>query len=130
MTSREPSKPTKGRRALERWIESAPEARSLLQVAGCGLCRLGRAEDAEGIVLRLKELMPFRDRPLLRCSSSADLGPGAHPVGRYEDALEELDAILAVPAVVSIPWLELDPRWQPLREQPGFARLVETYGAM
>ena len=24
---------------------------------------------------------------------------------------------------------ELDPRWQPLREQPGFARLVEKYGA-
>lgn len=45
-------------------------------------------------------------------------------LGRYDTALEELDAILALPGVISIPILELDPRWQALRAHPAFAKLV------
>ncbi len=118
----------RARQRLEAMIESAPEAQDLLQSLAVTYAGLGRAEEAERVVSKLKELIPFETEPYFGGSVLLISALVHTRLGQYEIALEELDRILAVPAVVSIPWLELDPRWQPLREQPGFERLVETYG--
>ena len=49
-------------------------------------------------------------------------------VAEYDVALDQLETLLAMPSVVSIPWLRLDPRWTPLRDLPGFRELEEKYG--
>jgi serine/threonine protein kinase/tetratricopeptide (TPR) repeat protein len=119
----------KARQRLEPMIESAPESQSLLQALALTYAGLDLAEDAEGIVLRLKELVPFETDPYFG-SSVLQISALVHAkLGRYDTALQELDTILAVPGVISIPILELDPRWQPLRAQPGFAKLAEKYGS-
>jgi hypothetical protein len=41
--------------------------------------------------------------------------------------LTEVDRLLAIPGWISIPWLETDPRWAPLRELPRFQTLEENY---
>ena len=85
------------------------------------------AEDAERIVLELKDLIPFETEPYFG-GSVMQISALVHTMlGDYDTALEELDSILAVPGVISIPLVELDPRWKSLRAQPGFAKLVEKY---
>ena len=47
-------------------------------------------------------------------------------VGEYGKALEELRQLIAVPnRWVSAAVLQLDPRWAPIRELPGFNALLE-----
>ena len=117
------------RARLEAMIEAAPDSQGLLQSLALTYAGLGLAEDAEGIILRLKDLIPFETDPYFG-SSVLQISALVHTkLGRYDTALEELDGILAVPGVISIPILELDPRWQALRAQPGFAKLVEKYGS-
>ena len=48
-------------------------------------------------------------------------------VGEHDAALGHLDTLLAMPGVVSVPWLLLDPRWAPLYEHPHFQELTEKY---
>ena len=45
-------------------------------------------------------------------------------VGEPEAALDVIEQILAVPAEISVPMLQLDPRWRPLHDHPRFAALV------
>jgi serine/threonine protein kinase/tetratricopeptide (TPR) repeat protein len=48
-------------------------------------------------------------------------------VGEYEEAVEQLTVLLSVPSgnVISVPLLKIDPQWDPLRDHPGFERLLE-----
>jgi len=50
-------------------------------------------------------------------------------VGQYEDALSQLEYLFSIPAgdIISVLTLQLDPDWDPLRENPRFKRLVEEY---
>ena len=48
-------------------------------------------------------------------------------VGEHDAALGHLETLLAMPGVVSVPWLRLDPRWAPLYEHPRFRELTEKY---
>ena len=43
-------------------------------------------------------------------------------VGEHDAALRELEHLLSIPSWVSIPLLELDPRWQPLRDHAELER--------
>ena len=117
------------RQRLEQMTESAPNAQNLLQSLALTYAGLNRADDAERIIDRLKELIPFETDPYFGASILQVSALAHTKLGDYDSALEELDSILAVPAVISIPMLELDPRWQPLRKQPGFSTLVQKYGA-
>jgi hypothetical protein len=49
-------------------------------------------------------------------------------MGEHDLALDELETLLSIPSVVSIPWLRLDPRWAPLWELPRFRELEADYG--
>ena len=113
---------------LERETERAPHAQSLLQslaVAYAGLCR---APDAGRILDRLHALVPFESEPYYGGTVLLAAALVHTKSGNYALAIEQLESILAVPAVVSIPMLKLDPRWAPLRELPEFARLEREFG--
>ncbi|MFB0566277.1 MAG: tetratricopeptide repeat protein, partial [Candidatus Aminicenantaceae bacterium] len=53
-------------------------------------------------------------------------------VGEYNNAVDQLEYMLSNPTaeylwhLVSVPYLRLDPRWDPLREHPRFKRLLEA----
>ncbi|UCF78996.1 MAG: protein kinase [Candidatus Eiseniibacteriota bacterium] len=48
-------------------------------------------------------------------------------VGEYEAAINELEALIAMPAALTVPLLRLDPIWDPLRDHPRFQRLLEKH---
>ena len=49
-------------------------------------------------------------------------------LGDYEAALDGLETLLGIPSAVSIPWLRLDPRWAPPRDQPKYLELEKRFG--
>ncbi len=49
--------------------------------------------------------------------------------GENDEALRLLDHLLATPNGVTVPLLQLDPVWDPLRRDPRFQALIDKYGA-
>ena len=48
--------------------------------------------------------------------------------GGYEDeATAEIEELLAAPSWTSVPMLRLDPRWDPIRDDPRFQALLVKY---
>jgi eukaryotic-like serine/threonine-protein kinase len=50
--------------------------------------------------------------------------------GDIEEALDEVEQLLARPSRVSLHTLRLDPRWDPIREHPRFQELLEKYAEL
>jgi len=44
----------------------------------------------------------------------------------YDSATSQLEYLLTIPGFVSIPYLKADPLWKPLRNQPGFIKLIDA----
>ena len=44
--------------------------------------------------------------------------------GEHDAAIEQLEFLLSIPGFVSVPYLKLDPLWDPLREHPRFQQLL------
>ena len=48
-------------------------------------------------------------------------------VGEKEAAIEQLDSLLSIPSEFSVPLLRIDPRWDSLRDHPGFEEMLRKY---
>ena len=57
----------------------------------------------------------------------ADLARIYVMVGEYDAAIEQLDLLLSIPSMTTVPKLQIDPVWAPLHDQPKFKALVERY---
>ncbi|MGB2862936.1 MAG: hypothetical protein WBC05_06390 [Sedimentisphaerales bacterium] len=47
-------------------------------------------------------------------------------VGEHDLGINKLEKLLSIPSELSIPLLQLDPAWDPLRNHPRFKRLVDS----
>ncbi|UCG91637.1 MAG: tetratricopeptide repeat protein [candidate division WOR-3 bacterium] len=48
-------------------------------------------------------------------------------VGEYDKALDQLEYLLSIPSWLSVSWVKVDPRWNPVRELPRFQKLLKKY---
>jgi serine/threonine-protein kinase len=48
-------------------------------------------------------------------------------VGEREKALDQLETLLSIPSLISVPLIKLEPSWDPLRDDPRFQTLLEKY---
>jgi serine/threonine protein kinase/TolB-like protein/Tfp pilus assembly protein PilF len=46
-------------------------------------------------------------------------------VGKYDEAIDILQRLLSMPSELTVPWLRLDPIWDPLRDHSRFNKLLE-----
>ena len=103
-----------------------PTARcnSALGIAYAGL---GRKDEAIREGKKAVELYPVSKDADEGQSVVLDLAVIYTMVGEYEAALDEIEYLLSIPSETSVPWLRLDPIWDPLREHPRFQELLEKY---
>ena len=105
-----------------------PEDNRVHAARGLTLAGLGRRPEALREAGWLQQSEIYRGdahaRPDLAESRAQILAQS----GEVDAALDEIEQLLARPAVLSVHTLRLDPRWDPLREDPRFQRLLEEYG--
>jgi serine/threonine-protein kinase len=116
------------RSMLEIRIEQHPDDERYRTALGIAYAGLGRKEDAirEG---RLGvELLPMSKEAWRGAYRAEDLARIYTMVGEYDAAIDQLEALLAVPSPTAVPMLRIEPTWNPLRDYPRFQALLEKYG--
>ncbi len=87
---------------------------------------LGRREEAIRYVEVAAALEPWSHATshYHRLESLAEVQIG---IGDFDSAVGTLEELLAYPGLLSVPILEHDPLWDPLRGRPDFQRLLDEY---
>ncbi len=113
---------------LEARLAERPEdQKSLTALAWVYLC-LGRNADALRVAQRAADLLPVEKDALLGPSFLAGLAEIEARTDRADDAVKTLRYLLTIPAgqFVSVARLKIDPVWDPIRNDPGFQKLISA----
>ena len=116
---------------LEAELQALPDDNRLHAALGLVLAGLGRKEEAIQAARRATELMPISADALDGALRLGDLADVYANVGEPEKALEILDYLQSRPGPAgagSVEVLRRRPEWDPLRDHPGFAELLERNG--
>ncbi len=114
------------RALLEARLAERPEDRiSLTALAWVYVC-LGRNTDALRVARQAADLLPIEKDAVAGPFFLAGLAQIEAHTGHPEDAVKILRRLLTIPAgdVVSIARLKIDPVWDPIRNDPGFQKLL------
>jgi len=117
--------------ALEERLAEDPDDRRIHRVhssLGRAYAGLGREQEAIDEGLRGVECLPIARDALNGTLRLEDLARIYVMVGQYEDAIDILEPLLAMPSEQSVERLELAPVWDPLRDHPRFQRLLREGG--
>ena len=112
---------------LEDLIRETPEDSRLHGALGIAYAGLGRTDEAlrEGeLGLSLLPVSEEAWRGLFRVEEMAEI---LTKIGRLDAAVDRLEYLLERPGDMSVPRLNLDPTWDPLRTHPRFKALLEKY---
>ncbi len=109
---------------LEARLQRNPEDDNIHSLLGYAYAGLGREEEAIREGRRAVNLLPV--------SKDAFNGPRHRErlariyvlIREYDAAIDELEYVLSIPSLTSVPGLRLDPAWDPLRKYPRFRALV------
>src|SRR5439155_23525061 len=98
---------------------------SLSELAWVYVC-LGRNSDALRIAREAAEALPLEKDAIFGVNFLVGLAQIDAHTGRPEEAVKILRQLLTIPSseYVSITRLKIDPVWDPLRNDPGFQRLL------
>ncbi len=114
------------RSILESKIQQLPEYARFHGALGVAYAGLGRKEDAVREGKLAVEMLPVSKEAMRGPYRVEDLARIYVMVGEYNAAIDRLEFLLSIPSQVSIPLLRLDPAWDPLRDHPGFKKLLES----
>ncbi|MBK9063194.1 MAG: protein kinase [Acidobacteria bacterium] len=105
-------------------VKETPEDGRLHSSLGIALAGLGQNAEAVRAGERGVELMPPTRDAFRGVSRVEDMARIQAMVGNQEAATRELEFLLSHPSWISAPLLKLDPRWDALRQNPSFQKLV------
>ncbi len=108
----------------ERAARVRPTDERIRTALGLAYARLDRKEDAIPEGRAAVDLMPISVDAITGPFYAAGLAQIYTMVGEYDAAVEILQRLLDIPSYLSPEWLRLDPRWDALRDHPGFQELV------
>jgi len=104
----------------DRILES--EIRSCLGEVYAGL---GRKDDAIREGKKAVELVSWDE--LLSQYRILGLAEIYALVGEYDAAMDRVENLLSVPSILSVSFLEISPKFDPIRELPRYKRIVRKY---
>ncbi|HSG82588.1 MAG TPA: hypothetical protein VLC48_10080 [Gemmatimonadota bacterium] len=91
---------------------------------GLAYAGLGRGAEAIREGQSSVERFPFSDDAMSGVDQLTTLARIYVMIGELDAAIDQLELLLSVPSMLSIPALQLDPTWDPLRDHPRFQRLL------
>ncbi len=103
---------------LEDQIQERPQDASLRSALGIAYAGLGRRDDAIREGRLAVELLPVTKEAWAGLWRLEDLARIYTMVGEYDAALDQIEYLVQNPGELSIPLLDLDPVWDPLRDHP------------
>jgi predicted Zn-dependent protease len=106
------------RRLLEERVDRHPDDARAHGALGRVYAALGRDDEAIRSARRGVELVPYSRDAVLAPYRMHDLAAVYAMTGRDEDAISQLQALLAVPGIYSVQSVRTDPLWAPLRADP------------
>ena len=112
------------RMAYEQHVAAEPNDAQQQAFLGVALAVLGRKDAAIRAATRATEIAPIATDGYLGPYIQVLLARVHMMVGNYDKAVELLKEPVTVPNNLSKAWLRVDPTWEPLRNHPGFQRLV------
>ncbi|MEE8368809.1 MAG: hypothetical protein V3S30_10890 [Thermoanaerobaculia bacterium] len=116
------------RQILEREVERAPQEAKYHRALAIAYAGLGRKAEALAAAQAAVEIWPIGREPFFGVANLNNLGLVYTMVGELDLALDTMETVLSMPDLISVPLLELDPRWAPLRSHPRFEDLKAKYG--
>jgi TolB-like protein/Tfp pilus assembly protein PilF len=111
---------------LESQRAERPEDRtSVTELAWVYVC-LGRYADALRVAQEAAEALPMEKDALFGANFLLGLAQIEAHTGQSEEAIKILGQLLTIPVgeYVSVPRLKIDPVWDPIRNDPGFQKLI------
>jgi tetratricopeptide (TPR) repeat protein len=118
-----------GRGVAERLVRESPDDASRRAMLGQILAALGQKEAAIAEGKRAVALLPESEDAFGGPMITLALAQIYTWVGEHSEAIRLLDHLLEVPSSVTVPLLNVDPAWDPLRKDPHFQALIDKYGA-
>jgi TolB-like protein/Flp pilus assembly protein TadD len=112
---------------LEKRIIDFPDDHRLYSSLGIAYAGLGLDKKATSAGEKAIKMLPVSKEAYRGVFLVEDLAHIYVMVGKYDEAISQLDYLLSIPALLSIKILELDPRWSPLRNLPQFIKMKESY---
>jgi hypothetical protein len=118
-------------RSAGRMIEEAmggdPADPRLHASNGVVLAALGEADLALAEGRRAMELAPDSGRAGVVLSAELDMARILTVLGQEERAIERLERLLDASNRITVPRIEIDPSWDPLRDHPRYQRLLGSH---
>jgi non-specific serine/threonine protein kinase len=112
---------------LEKEMKKQPDDPRIHSSLGIVYAALERKEAAIKEGKRAVELYPVSKDFLFGPQRVEDLAHIYVLLGEYDLAIDKLEYLLSIPYWVSVSYLQLDPKWDPLRQHPKFQKLLGKY---
>ncbi|MGB5660410.1 MAG: hypothetical protein WBO54_13090, partial [Thermoanaerobaculia bacterium] len=94
---------------------------------GIAYAALGQKEEAIREGIRGTELLTREDDGFYYQPFVIDLAHIYTIIGEYDLALDQIEHLLTNPSWITPAFLEMDPRWAPLRDLPRYQALIEKH---
>ena len=110
---------------MKKLVDEQPDYAEALSVLGMSDAALGRREDALRASRRAVELFPVSKDAVTGAEILRNLAITYAWAGDRDLALTQLEEVVRIPSPISYGQLRLHPWWDPLRDDPRFAKLID-----
>jgi len=86
---------------------------------------LGNRDEAIRLGKRGIDLFPIEKDAIIGPYRVTDMARIYTILGEYDAAMDQLEYLMSIPCMLSVAMLQLDQRWEPLRDNPRFQALIQ-----
>jgi len=113
---------------LEAKLRAQPDDDRFYGSLGVAYAGLDRKKEAIDAGQKGMQLCPMSKEAWRATFRMLDMARIFVMVGESDEAVKQLDALLSMPAEISVTALQIDPTWTPLKNHQGFRDLIRKYG--